>query len=159
MIISDSLSPASRVWIYQSNEPFPTDKIDFIRQNVKAFCKQWISHNNQLKADGEVLHNRFVVLSVDESQAGASGCSIDKSVHFIKALERELNVNMFDRMRFSFQNEKGIQTVSSEEFGGLYQSGTITDETLVFDNLVKTKADLEESWLKPLKNSWHARFV
>jgi len=42
----------------------------------------WTAHNNQLKAKGEIRYNRFLILIVDESQAGASGCSIDKSVPF-----------------------------------------------------------------------------
>jgi hypothetical protein len=106
------------------------------------------------------MQNRFVVLMVDESQAGASGCSIDKSVYFVQGVEQAFGVKMFDRMLFAYQNEAGeVKTASSIEFDQLYKNGLINDETLVFDNLVKTKADFEGKWLKPLKDSWHARFV
>ncbi|MEZ4956316.1 MAG: hypothetical protein R2825_22350 [Saprospiraceae bacterium] len=52
-----------------------------------------------------------------------------------------------------------VKTATSEEFAMLYKMGEINDETLVFDNLVKTKGELEEKWLKPLNESWHKRFV
>ncbi len=105
MTISNILADTSRVWIYQSNQAFSAAQAQEIQLKIKAFCKSWVSHSNQLKADGALVHNRFVVLSVDESQAGASGCSIDKSVHFIKGIEQTFGVNMFDRMLFAYQNQ------------------------------------------------------
>ncbi|MGB0862223.1 MAG: hypothetical protein ACPGXZ_04860 [Saprospiraceae bacterium] len=160
MTISNILADTSRVWIYQSNQAFSAAQAQEIQLKIKAFCKSWVSHSNQLKADGALVHNRFVVLSVDESQAGASGCSIDKSVHFIKGIEQTFGVNMFDRMLFAYQNQAGeVKTASSMQFSELYKDGLINDDTLVFDNLVKTKADFQQKWLKPLKDSWHARFV
>jgi hypothetical protein len=160
MTISDTLAGVSRVWIYQSNQAFSETQAQELQLKIKAFCKTWVSHSNQLKADGVLMQNRFVVLMVDESQAGASGCSIDKSVYFVQGVEQAFGVKMFDRMLFAYQNEAGeVKTASSIEFDQLYKNGLINDETLVFDNLVKTKADFEGKWLKPLKDSWHARFV
>ena len=106
-----------------------------------------------------LAEDRFILLAVDEGQADASGCSIDKSVHFLKQLEAQLDIDLFDRMTFAWKDDSGVKTASSEEFAQLYRAGKIGDDTLVFDNLVKTKAELEENWLKPLNKSWHRRFV
>jgi len=106
------------------------------------------------------LHNRFLVLMVDETQAGASGCSIDSSVAFVKQIQAQYGVDFFDRMSFSYQDEQGkVHTLPRADFEKAYQEGTITDETLVFDTLVKSKAELDKGLLKPLKESWHARLV
>jgi len=78
------LPDTTRVWIYQAQTPFTENKIAEIRQHISNFTTSWVSHNNQLRAFGDIYHNQFIVLMVDESLAGASGCSIDKSVHFIK---------------------------------------------------------------------------
>lgn len=151
--------PETRVWIYQSNKPFPTELVPQLKTVVDRFAQNWVSHSNQLRAHGDVLHDRFILLAVDESQAGASGCSIDKSVHFLKQLESELGVDLFDRMTFAWKEGDTVKTAAQTEFSSLYQEGKITPETLVFDNLVKTKGELEEKWLKPLNQSWHKRFV
>lgn len=155
-----NMSPESRVWIYQANRPLPADAIEEIRDKIRTFTARWVSHNQQLKAFGDLLHRRFLLLLVDETQAGASGCSIDASVAFVKALQAAYGVDFFDRLRFSFQEENGeIRTLPRDEFAAHYQAGRITDDTLVFDTLVKTKADFDRSFLKSLKDSWHARMV
>ncbi|MBK9014813.1 MAG: hypothetical protein IPM82_12460 [Saprospiraceae bacterium] len=151
--------PDTRVWIYQSNKPFPAEVVPKLKDVVDRFAQNWVSHNRQLRAHGDVLHDQFILLAVDEGQADASGCSIDKSVHFLKQLENELGIDLFDRMTFAWMDGDAVKTAGSEEFSSLFQAGKITPDTLVFDNLVKTKGELEENWLKPLNKSWHRRFV
>ena len=159
MTASNTISATSRVWIYQSSKPFPKEEIIALNLRIQSFCKSWVSHSNQLKASGSIYYDRFIVLMVDESQAGASGCSIDKSTHFIQSLEREYGVDMFDRMNFAYLDGDTVKTAYREEFMELYKNGSITDETLVFDNLVKTKAAFDTAWKKPLSSSWHKKLM
>ncbi|MEO1261275.1 MAG: hypothetical protein AAFZ15_20900 [Bacteroidota bacterium] len=156
---SNNLPDSTRVWIYQSSRPFNDDETLHLRANLQQFAQQWTSHNRQLRSHADVLYNRFLVLMVDETMAGASGCSIDKSVHFMQQIGHSFNTDLFDRMNFAWKDGDIVKTASSEEFAQLYQKGNINDQTLVFDNLVKTKGELEEKWLKPLNESWHKRFV
>ncbi len=118
-----------------------------------------MSHNRQLKAFGDLIHRQFIVLMVDESQAGASGCSIDSSVRFIKALQAEYQLDLFDRMTFTYLEGEEVKTANRDTFSALYQAGTIDDSTLVFDTLVDNKAKFETAWIKPLGQSWHKRMV
>ncbi len=70
----------------------------------------------------------------DETQAEASGCSIDGSVHFVKELGAEIGVDFFNRMRFSYRDDRGaIHTVGREEFKLLYAQGQLTNDSIVFD--------------------------
>jgi hypothetical protein len=155
-----SLSPYSRVWVYASDRPFAEADVPAIRHKLQAFAQQWVSHNRQLRADADVLHNRFVVLLVDESQADASGCSIDKSVAFLKSLQGEYGVDLFNRMIFSYQDAQGaVHSVDRDTFSRLYATEQINDDTLVFDPLVTTKADLDGVFLKKLSQSWHRRMI
>lgn len=153
------LPAQTRVWIYQSNQPLHAELIPAIRQAAQTFARQWISHNNQLRAAADILFNQFVVLMVDESQAGASGCSIDKSVAFIKHLQAELGVDFFDRMTFTYLEGDQVHTANRELFTSRYQEGIITDETQVFDTLVSTKEAFDKGFIKPLAQSWHKRLI
>lgn len=154
-----ALQKDSRVWIYQSSRRFTKAEVEIIRHKLREFTLDWTSHNNKLKAQGDVYYERFVVLMVDEKEAGASGCSIDKSVYFIQELEREFGVDMFDRMNFAFEKNGEIQTAHKEEFQALYQDGLINDDTIIFNNLVSSKGEFEEGWKIRLGDSWHKNFV
>ena len=148
----------SRVWLYHSDRVFTDSEANEIRQRISDFSKAWVSHNRQLKAFGELYHNRILALFVDETQAGASGCSIDKSVHFIQSLGALYQADFFNRMIFSYRDQEGVKSVSADEFRSLYEQGVINDETEVLDNLVKSKAEFVNGWKKPLINSWLIRF-
>ena len=154
------LDPRSRVWVYAADRPFTAAEQARIRPILQRFAQEWISHNQQLRAGADILHDRFIVLAVDETQAGASGCSIDKSVHFLKALQAEIGVDLFDRMRFSYRNTEGeVVTLPRDKFAAAFAAGHIDDSTTVFDPLVHTLRDLRERFEKPLAESWHARMV
>ncbi|WP_116124435.1 hypothetical protein [Lewinella sp. IMCC34183] len=156
----DSLAPESRIWIYGAERALTKEETAKARTAAQGFVAQWVSHNRELAAAADVLHNRFLVLAVDETQAEASGCSIDGSVHFVKELGAELGVDFFNRMRFSYRDERGkIQTVGREEFKLLYSQGQLTNDTVVFDPLVKELGELRQIFERPLEDSWHSRMV
>lgn len=153
------LPDETRIWIYQSDRRLSETEVGELRPVIERFADQWVSHNQQLRAFGDIYHNRFIVLMVDESQAGASGCSIDSSVYFIKQIENAFQINLFDRLTFCYKDGNEIKTAHRDDFARLFEEGMIRDDTIVFDNLVKTKKDFENAWQKPLNESWHKRMV
>lgn len=154
-----TLPATSRVWVYQSNRPFTSEEETDLNQQLQIFAAQWVSHNRQLTAHAEVKHRQFIILMVDESSAGASGCSIDKSVHFLKHLEQHYEIDLFDRMNFAYEKDGKVQTATRMEFTQMYRQGELSDDTLVFNNLVQNKAELEKDWKIPLGQSWHKRLM
>ncbi len=159
MTALEQLPDTSRLWIYQSDRELNEVEIEQINQQLNHFVTQWVSHTMSLRAFGQVFRNRFIVLMVDESMAGASGCSIDSSVHFVRSLEGQYGLQLFDRLNFAYEDNGEVRTAAKPQFAELYATGEIDDQTLVFDNLIKTKGDFIRSWKKPLADSWHKRFV
>ncbi|WCL82234.1 hypothetical protein PPO43_03845 [Saprospira sp. CCB-QB6] len=156
----DAFPPHSRVWIYQGQRPFTQEEQSEWNPKLQAFANSWLSHQRQLKAWGGILHNYFVVLMVDEDQADASGCSIDKSVAFMKEMGQATGQDLFERMFFLYRNEAGqIEGLPSTDFAQAFAEGKIKSDSPVFNNLVQTKAELESKWELPLEESWHKNFV
>ncbi|MDH3244858.1 MAG: hypothetical protein OEM26_09605 [Saprospiraceae bacterium] len=153
------MSPQSRVWVYQSSTPIAEPDLGKIKVRIGEFVDTWAAHQQPLSAWGDVLHQRFILLVVDGTFNAPSGCSIDESVAFIRSIEQEFGLTLFDRMTFSYQQDGEVFTVPRQDFQRLYREGKINDETLVFDNLVASKHDFENAWLKPISESWHVRFV
>jgi hypothetical protein len=119
----------------------------------------WTSHNQDLLTYGNIFHLRFLALFVDETIAGASGCSIDKSVHFVEELGKKFGIDFFRRDVFAYLKDDEVRFVNQANFNEAYQNGDIDDETLMFDNLVKVKYDFIKKWLVPLRDSWHRKFI
>ncbi len=153
------MHPYSKVWIYQANKILPKSISDEIHKEVGSFIVDWTSHSQYLKSTGAFVHGVFLILMVDETHHMASGCSIDKSVHFIKKLEAKYNIDLFDRWNFAIFQDQQLYVVNRDTFKVLYDQGKINDETLIFDNLVDTKAKFVSEWVKPIGQSWHRRFV
>ena len=156
----NSIAPESRIWIYGAERELTGGETKTVRAELQQFVSEWVSHRKELKAAADVLHNRFIVVAVDESQAEASGCSIDGSVSKIKEIGAQLEVDFFNRMRFSYRDDKGrIQTVSKDEFKTLYHGGQLPNDTIVFDTLIKEVGELHQIFERPLEDSWHSRMV
>lgn len=147
----------ARVWIYQSNRSFKSTELTELQTLLTEFTKNWTAHNQELKASFEIKYERFIVLIVDESQAGASGCSIDKSVHLMKQIEQKFNVDLFDRFHTAYKQNSEIKSASRENFEQLIKEGVINSESIVYNNLVPNYGEYLNNWEIPFKNSWHAK--
>ncbi len=150
-------SEHSRVWIYQSDKELTDKQALGLLGLLNKFAAEWTAHNHQLKAKAEVRYNRFLILIVDESQAGASGCSIDKSVNFMKRLEQEFGINLFDRFNFAYREGNEVLSAPRHQFEELLKSGKVNSNTIVFNNLVQDLRQLETKWEVPFKDSWHVQ--
>ena len=148
-------SEQSRVWIYQSDKVLTDEQVSGLLDLLNKFAAEWTAHNHQLKAKAEVRYNRFLILIVDETQAGASGCSIDKSVNFMKRLEQEFGISLFDRFNFAYREGEKVLSAPRDEFEDLLRSGKINSNTIVYNNLVQNLEQLETKWEVPFKDSWH----
>ncbi len=155
------LSDNSRVWIYQSDREFSLNEIQKIKNLGEEFLKTWNSHGAALHAAFEIFHNRFIAIFVDENHASASGCSIDKSVHFIKQIENTFSVSLFDRMKIAYRKNSEILTVPFSELAETFSLyfGEGRGEVITFNNLVSTKKEFETNWEIPLNKSWLAQSV
>jgi hypothetical protein len=154
-----NMPETSRVWVYQSNRSLNDAEVNEINKLAQHFTTSWDAHGALLSASITVFHQLFIVIMVDENVAQISGCAIDKSVGFIKKVEQHLNIHLFDRMAVAYQSENEINVCSFQQFQELINQGKVSEETLVFNNLVTTKKEFESNWLIPLKKSWHKRMV
>ncbi|MDB5015935.1 MAG: transporter ATPase [Mucilaginibacter sp.] len=148
-------SENSRVWVYQSDKKLSDTEVQQIQSLLNEFTTGWTAHNNQLKAKAEIRYNRFLILIVDESQAGASGCSIDKSVHFMQQLEKQFGIKLFDRFNLAFREGNEVLSAPRHDFEALLKQGSINTDTIVFNNMVQNLNELQTKWEVPFKDSWH----
>ena len=160
MIVDFSTLPDNaRIWIYQSNRKLTDVEVDFVTRETKSFLKEWTAHGADLEAGFEVKYNRFIVIGLNQTNVSASGCSIDTSVRFIQSLEKALGVDLLDKMNVTFYTGEFIAYKSLQDFKKMAKDRSVSKNTVVFNNLVNTKAEYLEHWEVPAKDSWHSRFL
>lgn len=155
----ESLPNYARIWIYQCNRSFSDAELSTLKDEISAFLNQWTAHGSELKAGFEIRYNRFITLGLDQSEASASGCSIDASVHFIQALEKKYAVDLLDKMNVSYKQGEFIAYKPLQDFKKMAKQRAVSKNTVVFNNLVATKQEYLENWEVPASESWHARFL
>lgn len=157
MTAYQDLPTDARVWIYQADRAFTDYEAITIQRKLDAFVADWTSHKRDVKALGQLYYNRFIVLMADEHSFRVSGCAIDSSVAFVKDLGQTLEVDFFNRFNIAYKIGDEIYVASKKQFRELLESGAVNEDTLVFNNLVQTKAEFEENWQIPLKESWQMK--
>ena len=149
----------ARVWIFQSNKVLSDVEVININKVGLDFVEGWKAHGASLKASFDILYNRFIIIAVDEKQASVGGCSIDSAIHFIKELEKQYNLNLLDRMQVAYRNGNEIFSCNLSEFEKLVAQNIVNESTIVFNNMVSTKSELDSNWELDLKQSWQGRVL
>lgn len=152
-----ALPDNSKVWIYQAPAPVSYEVSEEIKKELYDFTMQWKSHGHELDCYANLFHYQFLVFVADPSNL-PSGCSIDSSVHFISELGKKYQVDFMDRETFAYMYEDKVNYIAKDDFSHGFSSGQLSEEIMMFDNLVNNKADFLEKWVVPLEESWHRRF-
>lgn len=158
-LIPKDFNDNSHVWIYQSSRVFTFPEAVRIEEQLKDFATNWKSHGTPVKGYGNLLFGQFVIFMADETASGVSGCSTDSSVRLIKNIEKDFQVDMFDRQMLAFVVNEKIQMIPLSQVNHLLEEGVITANTLYFNNTILTKKELLKSWIIQVKKSWLAKRV
>ena len=154
----NTLPEESKIWIYQSNRKFSDEEFSAIETALKSFLENWQAHGTGLESSYELKYNRFIIIAVDQEVQASTGCSIDASVEFIQSLEKKYQVDLLDKMNVTFKNGEHIAHKTLIDFKKMVKDKAVTENTIVFNNLVNTIEEYNESWEVPAMDSWHSRF-
>jgi len=150
----------ARIWIFGADRLLSGSEASRLSDSVGRFLEGWAAHGQELAAGHEWLHDRFLVIAVDERRAPPSGCSIDALVRHLRQLEREFGVELVDGSAVWFRSDGEIRRVGREKFRQLAAEGTVDGDSVVFDLTVQRLGELRAGrWEMPARASWHARLL
>lgn len=155
----NSLPDSSKIWIYQSNREFSSLEMEEVRSTLKNFVSNWKRHGDDLRASFDIRHKQFVILAVDEQYNNVSGCSIDASTHIFKQFESKFQIDLFNKLDTAFKDGEHINVVSIGDFQKFVNEQKIDSQTVVFNNMIGTKKELDTSWEVSANESWHQRYL
>ncbi len=149
----------SKIWIYQSSRKFYPEEIKEISQKIEGFLTSWDDSGAKVIASYQLKYDRFIIFAVDQTIESLSVDAIDESVMFILSLQATYEVELLDKLNVSFKQGEFVQYKDLKEFQKLVKKKAVSAKTIVFNNLINTKEELENNWEIPITESWHNRFL
>lgn len=149
----ENMPAYAKIWVYQTDKNLTRHESETIEASLNEQVNEWAAHGAPLMGAFKILHNRFVIIAVDETYNGTSGCSIDASTNWLKMLGQNLNINFFDRS-IAYLSTDDLKTVDFLKVKNEIALGNINSETIIFNNLVNTISDFQQNWKIKAEDSW-----
>jgi len=156
LIPFDTLPDDARLWCIGASRAPDAPTTELLFDSMRAFVAEWTAHRRDLHAGFDWLHGRFLLIGVDESRAGASGCSIDALTGHLRRLGAELDLDLLDSMPVWFRDTAGdIRMVSRAQFSDLAARGDVSADSPVFDLTLTRLGDARAGGLEtPAGTAW-----
>ncbi len=151
----ETLPDASRVWVFGSDRPIVGEAAERLLHDVDEHLKSWKAHGAPLTVSSQWRDDRFLVVAVDQSETGATGCSIDTLFRVLKDLQGDLGANLVGGGRVYYRDANGVvQSAERAEIEELASSGAITKDTVIFDTSLTDLGAWRRGFETPAKDSW-----
>ncbi|PQB08519.1 ABC transporter ATPase [Polaribacter filamentus] len=155
----NTISEDAKVWVYPSSRKFYPTEIEEVEQKIKTFVENWKADDENFKASYQFLYHRFIIFVADVSETTVTNADIDASVSFILELQETYKIELLDKMNACFKQGEFVQYKELKDFKKLVKNKAVTGKTIIFDNLINNKEDLENFWEISIENSWYNRFL
>lgn len=156
----ESLPDSARTWVFAADRNLSNSQSRQLLNAVDEFLGQWKAHGSPLAVGRDWRDGRFLTIAVDQSSAGASGCSVDGLYRLLKSLEERVGADLVGGGKIIFRERSGaIQAASRDDFVKLAAKGEVTPATRVFDPTVASLGDWRGRFESDAANSWHAALI
>lgn len=151
----ETLPDAARVWIFGSDRPLTEEGTTVLLKHVDEYLAGWKAHGAPLTVGSQHRDQRFLVIAVDQSTAGATGCSIDGLFRVLQGIEPQVGASLVGGGRVFYRGaESVVQSTTREQLPTLVASGEITKDTVVFDTTITDLGSFRSGFEKRAKESW-----
>lgn len=158
LIPFQQLPDHSRLWIFPADRVLTEAEKERLIQVVTEGLSEWVAHGSPVRWGHQVLYDQFLMIGMDETHTALTGCSIDSGIAQIRLLEKELETSFLDNARVFFRDGEVVRCEDRPGFRRLVEEGQVDGDTIVFNNVVPTLAELRRGeWEIPVRESWHAK--
>lgn len=156
----ENLPDSARTWVFAADRNLSSSQSNQLLNAVDEFLGQWKAHGSPLTVGRDWREGRFLTIAVDQSTAGASGCSIDGLYRLLKSIEARVGADLVSGGKILFRDRSGaIQSASRGDFVNLAAKGEVTPATRVFDPTVISLGEWRANFEGDAAHGWHAALI
>jgi len=155
----NQLPDHARFWMFTSNRFLTQEEILSLNNELSLFIQKWTAHKQDLNASFNLIDDAILIVGVDESQTGASGCSIDSMTKEITRLAQQMNIDWLNRFSIIIKSSEGNSAINANELKQLFSEGKINEHTLVSNSLLSNFGEVKTHLYLPIKDTWMNRYL
>jgi hypothetical protein len=152
----ETLPADARVWVFASDRALSPEQAELLLATVDGYLGEWKAHGQPLTCARDWRDGRFLAIAVDQSDAYASGCSIDGMFRVLQQLQHRLGASLLGGGRVFYRAADGsIASVTRDAF----PEQDVSRTTQVFDTTVATVGEWKTRFETYAGTSWHAALL
>lgn len=148
-----------KLWVFPSSRKFYPQEIPGLKESVEEFLNNWTNNGQSLNSAYKLTYDRFIIITVDDSEISLSLKAHDELAAFIQELEKRFEVILLDKINVCYKQGDFVQYKDIVEFKKMMKSKGVSTKTIVFNNMITTKEELENDWEINIMDSWLGRFI
>ena len=148
-----NLTNEAKVMIYPGGRKFFPNEMPVLREQLDSFC----SNLNGIDLCCKIEYDRFLVFMISE----VTPLDLENQnllVEFVLSLEKSFEISLLDKVNVCFKQGPYVQLKEIPAFKLLIKNKGISKKTVVFDNMINTKLEYDDSWEVPAGESWLSHF-
>ncbi|MCF6180454.1 ABC transporter ATPase [Lutibacter sp.] len=147
-----------KLWVFPSSRKFYPQEIPELKQQIETFLNNWNSGTDVLKASYQIKYNRFIIITVDDSEIKLSIEAHDSLSEFIQNLEKKYNLILLDKINVCYKQGEFVQYKDLIAFKKMIKSKGVSQKTIVFNNMITAKEELKNNWEINIMDSYLSHF-
>jgi len=148
-----------KLWIFPSNRKFYPQEIAGIKENIEGFLNDWDDQGILIRCSYKLEYDRFIIIAVDDSLNSLSVETHNILITFIQELEKKLEILLMDKMNVCYKQGEFVQYKDLIDFKKMMNAKGVSQKTIVFNNMITLKEELEYHWEINIMDSWLGRFL
>ncbi|WP_372744331.1 ABC transporter ATPase [Lutibacter sp.] len=149
----------AKIWVFPSNRKFYPQEIEEISKSVETFLNNWKSDRDPIECSFLIKHDRFIIITANDTEYNLSLEAQDTLTSFIIELEKKYEVVLLDKINVCYKQGEFVQYKDIVEFKKMIKNKGVSDKTTVFNNMITVKEELRYNWEINIMESWLGRLV
>jgi archaellum biogenesis ATPase FlaH len=160
MVTAFELIPEeAKIWVFPSSRKFYPQEIETISTTIEEFLNQWQNKNLAITCSFVIKYDRFIIITANDTFEALSLEAHDALTALILKIEHQYDVLLMDKINVCYKQGEFVQYKDLIAFKKLIKAKAVSEKTIVFNNMITVKEELEYNWEVNIKDSWLGRFI
>jgi len=148
-----------KLWIFPSSRKFYPQEIAVVKERIEDFLNDWDDNEIAINCSYLLKYDRFIIIAVDDTTHNLSLQAHDLLITFIQELEKVFNIVLMDKINVCYKQGEFVQYKDLIDFKKMMKSKGVSQKTIVFNNMITLKEELDYNWEINIMDSWLGRFL